>query len=108
MQAYIVARTLVWCGVKHYIDNNQAAFDWLRQTAPLCWQVLVPVNFTEIELEESVDKLFGSHIGITMDDVRKDFLCRLRSISIYVNGLIVLSLWKSLKSGETIFGWKNS
>lgn len=73
MQAYIVARTLVWCGVKHYIDNNQAAFDWLRQTAPLCWQVLVPVNFTEIELEESVDKLFGSHIGITMDDVRKRF-----------------------------------
>lgn len=73
MQAYIVARTLVWCGVKHYIDNNQAAFDWLRQTAPLCWQYLVPVNFTEIELEESVDKLFGSHIGITMDDVRKRF-----------------------------------
>lgn len=73
MQAYIVARTLVWCGVKHYIDNNQAAFDWLRQTASLCWQVLVPVNFTEIELEESVDKLFGSHIGITMDDVRKRF-----------------------------------
>lgn len=73
MQAYIVARTLVWCGVKHYIDNNQTAFDWLRQTAPLCWQVLVPVNFTEIELEESVDKLFGSHIGITMDDVRKRF-----------------------------------
>ena len=73
MQAYMVARTLVWCGVKHYIDNNQAAFDWLRQTAPLCWQYLVPVNFTEIELEESVDKLFGSHIGITMDDVRKRF-----------------------------------
>lgn len=73
MQAYIVARTLVWCGVKHYIDNNQAAFDWLRQTAPLYWQVLVPVNFTEIELDESVDKLFGSQIGITMDDVRKRF-----------------------------------
>ena len=73
MQAYIVARTLVWCGVKHYIDNNQAAFDWLRQTAPLCWQYLVPVNFTEIELDESVDKMFGIHIGITMDDVRKRF-----------------------------------
>lgn len=73
MQTYIVARTLVWCGVKHYIDNNQAAFDWLRQTAPLCWQYLVPVNFTEIELEESVDKLFGSQIGLTMDDVRKKF-----------------------------------
>lgn len=73
MQAYIVARTLVWCGVKHYIDNNQAAFDWLRQTAPLCWQYLVPVNFTEIELDESVDKLFGSQIGLTMDDVRKRF-----------------------------------
>lgn len=73
MQAYIVARTLVWCGIKHYIDNNQAAFDWLRQTAPLCWQYLVPVNFTEIELDESVDKILGIHIGITMDDVRKRF-----------------------------------
>lgn len=73
MQAYIVARTLVWCGVKHYIENNKAAFDWLRQTAPLCWQYLVPVNFMEIELDESVDKMFGIHIGITMDDVRKRF-----------------------------------
>lgn len=73
MQAYIVARTLVWCGIKHYIDNNQAAFDWLRQTAPLCWQYLVPVNFTEIELDEPVDTMFGIHIGITMDDVRKRF-----------------------------------
>lgn len=33
----------------------------------------MPVNFTETELEESVDKLFGSQIGITMDDVRKRF-----------------------------------
>lgn len=73
MQAYIVARTLVWCGIKHYIDNNQAAFDWLRQTAPQCWQYLVPVNFMEIELDESVDKMFGIHIGITMDGVRKRF-----------------------------------
>lgn len=73
VQAYIVARTLVWCGVKLYIENNQAAFDWLRQTAPICWQYFVPVNFTEIELDESVDKMFGIHIGISMDDVRKRF-----------------------------------
>ena len=38
-----------------------------------------------------------------MDDVRKRFSLQLRSISIYVNGLIVLSLWKSLKSGVTNF-----
>ena len=73
MQAYIVARTLVWCGVRRYIENNQAEFDWLRQTAPQCWQFLVPINFTEIELDESVDELFGIHIGITMNDIRKRF-----------------------------------
>lgn len=73
IQAYIVARTLVWCGVKLYIENNQAAFDWLRHTAPICWQYFVPVNFTEIELDESVDELFGIHIGITMNDIRKRF-----------------------------------
>lgn len=73
IQAYIVARTLVWCGVKLYIENNQAAFNWLRHTAPICWQYFVPVNFTEIELDESVDKLFGIHIGITMNDIRKRF-----------------------------------
>lgn len=73
MQAYIVAKTLVWCGVKLYIENNQAAFDWLRHTAPQCWQFLVPINFTEIELDESVDELFGIHIGITMNDIRKRF-----------------------------------
>ena len=73
MQAYIVARTLVWCGVRRYIENNQAVFDWLRQTAPQCWQFLVPINFTEIELDESVDELFGIHIGITMNDIRKRF-----------------------------------
>lgn len=33
----------------------------------------MPVNFTEIELDESVDKILGIHIGITMDDVRKRF-----------------------------------
>lgn len=73
IQAYIVAKTLVWCGVNHYIENNQAAFDWLRQTAPICWQYFVPVNFTEIELDESVDELLGIHIGITMNDIRKRF-----------------------------------
>ena len=73
IQAYIVARTLVWCGVKLYIENNQAAFDWLRHTAPQCWQFLVPINFTEIELDESVDELLGIHIGITMNDIRKRF-----------------------------------
>lgn len=73
IQAYIVARTLVWCGVNHYIENNQAVFDWLRQTAPQCWQFLVPINFTEIELDESVYELFGIHIGITMNDIRKRF-----------------------------------
>ena len=73
IQAYIVAKTLVWCGVNHYIENNQAEFDWLRQTAPQCWQFLVPINFTEIELDESVDELFGIHIGITMNDIRKRF-----------------------------------
>lgn len=73
IQAYIVAKTLVWCGVNHYIENNQAEFDWLRQTAPQCWQFLVPINFTEIELDESVDELLGIHIGITMNDIRKRF-----------------------------------
>lgn len=73
IQAYIVAKTLVWCGVNHYIENNQAEFDWLRQTAPQCWQFLVPINFTEIKLDESVDELFGIHIGITMNDIRKRF-----------------------------------
>lgn len=73
IQAYIVARTLVWCGVRRYIENNQAVFDWLRQTAPQCWQFLVPINFTEIELDESVDELLGIHIGITMNDIRKRF-----------------------------------
>lgn len=73
IQAYIVAKTLVWCGVNHYIENNQAEFDWLRQTAPICWQYFVPVNFTEIELDESVDELLGIHIGITMNDIRKRF-----------------------------------
>ena len=73
IQAYIVARTLVWCGVKLYIENNQAAFDWLRHTAPICWQYFVPINFTEIELDESVDELLGIHIGITMNDIRKRF-----------------------------------
>lgn len=81
MQAYIVARTLVWCGVRRYIENNQAAFDWLRQTAPLCWQYLLPVNFTEIELDESVDKLFGKYIGITMNDVRKRFSSQIEVFS---------------------------
>lgn len=73
IQAYIVAKTLVWCGVNHYIENNKAEFDWLRQTAPQCWQFLVPINFTEIELDESVDELLGIHIGITMNDIRKRF-----------------------------------
>ena len=73
MQAYVVARTLVWCGVKYYIENNQVAFDWLRRIAPLCWQYLVPVNFTEIELDDSVDGIFGKHIGITMTDIKKSF-----------------------------------
>ena len=73
MQAYIVAKTFVWCGVNHYIENNQTEFDWLRQTAPQCWQYLVPINFTEIELDESVDELLGIHIGVTMNDIRKRF-----------------------------------
>ena len=81
MQAYIVARTLVWCGVKHYIENNKAAFDWLRQTAPICWQCFVPVNFTEIERDESVDNLFGKHIGISMHDVRKRFASQKEAFS---------------------------
>lgn len=81
MQAYIVARTLVWCGVKHYIENNKAAFDWLRQKAPICWQYFVPVNFTEIELDESVDNLFGKHIGISMHDVRKRFASQKEAFS---------------------------
>ena len=97
MQAYIVARTLVWCGVKHYIENNKAAFDWLRQKAPICWQCFVPVNFTEIELDESVDNLFGKHIGISMHDVRKRFASQKEAFSYlkkWLNSSICLEMPK--------------
>lgn len=59
MQAYMVARTLIWCGVKRYIEINRAAFDWLRKVSPQGWQQLLPVNFTEMNLDDAVDNLFG-------------------------------------------------
>lgn len=73
MQAYMVARTLIWCGVKRYIEINRAAFDWLRKVSPQGWQQLLPVNFTEMNLDDAVDNLFGKNLGISMAEIRKKF-----------------------------------
>lgn len=93
MQAYIVAKTLVWCGVKRYVENNKAAFDWLRWKAPQHWQYLLPVNFTEMGLDESVDGLWARPIGTSVAEIKNIFSPQIEVydyLAQWLNGAILL------------------
>ena len=56
---YGIAKALYWKGIELYKKRNQSLMDELRKDYAPIWNWLVPMNFTDINIQESVVKLFN-------------------------------------------------
>ena len=54
VQCYSVAKALLWCGINEYEKTHENLIRELENIAGPLWEYLVPMNFTEIDLLESV------------------------------------------------------
>lgn len=60
VQYYGVAKSLLWKGIYDYEKTHAKQLDLLREKMRDSWCLFLPFNFTEIDMQKSLDELFGS------------------------------------------------
>lgn len=53
-----VMMALLWQGCKEYVDNNHANIDTLYQKIGMAYQWFIPINFTDIDVMDSLHSFF--------------------------------------------------
>lgn len=56
-----VMMALLWQGCREYVDNNHANIDALRKKIGRAYQWFIPVNFTDIDVMESLRVIFKNN-----------------------------------------------
>jgi len=56
-----VIMALLWQGCREYVDNNHANIDALRKKIGMAYQWFIPVNFTDIDVLESLRVIFKNN-----------------------------------------------
>lgn len=59
-----VFKGLLWKGCQNYVIENESLIDDLRNVIGGFWSWMLPINYTEIELEETIQGVFKNFMGI--------------------------------------------
>lgn len=54
---YGIAKALLWKRIKEYEEKHKGVIDLLKNKVGSAWYLYLPFNFTEIDIQESVEKL---------------------------------------------------
>lgn len=60
-QLFGIVKGLIWKGAESFEKTNHALISQLRQMFGPAWNLFLPINFTEVDLESSIEKL-SEHI----------------------------------------------
>ena len=65
---YGIAKALLWKRIKEYEENHKGLIDQIKSKVGSAWYLYLPFNFTEIDIQESVNELMKS-INNNMPDL---------------------------------------
>jgi hypothetical protein len=65
-QLYGVVKSLIWKGAEEYEKKNQVLLLQLKEKIGSAWYLFLPLNFTEFDLNESLNKLFETLPNFTL------------------------------------------
>lgn len=95
-----IVRAMIWKGTENYLFDVQPLIDKLRKEVGGLWELYLPVNFTEIDIKQSLDNLLSNFPNVPDVSNIVDSFPTQESIFIYLNNYLDNQIFINLQSHE--------